>query len=149
MKKKFLLIIAMLCPLHIDAANIVIQKTNQAQQSQDIATIGKWVFAGEVLQLFDKTGKLLASEPVNNIQHITFATTSSVEDIGTNTILVYPNPTHDILHIQGITAQPLRVFDTQGRLLQTENGTQISVSNLPTGTYLLQIRTQVVRFIKQ
>ena len=54
----------------------------------------------------------------------------------------------DRLMIQGIEEQPLRVYDLQGRLLQTENGTQISVGNLAEGTYLLQIGTQVVRFIK-
>jgi hypothetical protein len=37
----------------------------------------------------------------------------------------------------------------QGRLLVTENGTQINVSSLPIGTYLLQVGTHVVRFIKQ
>ena len=40
-------------------------------------------------------------------------------------------------------------FDMQGRLLVTENGIQINVSSLPIGTYLLQVGTNVVRFIKQ
>jgi myo-inositol-hexaphosphate 3-phosphohydrolase len=63
-------------------------------------------------------------------------------------VVVYPNPTQDILMIQGIEEQALRVFDLQGRLLKTENGTQMNVSNLAEGTYLLQVGTQVVRFIK-
>ena len=51
--------------------------------------------------------------------------------------------------IQGIESQTLRIYNLQGSLLQTEWGDQISVSNLPDGTYLLQIGTQVVRFIKK
>jgi hypothetical protein len=51
--------------------------------------------------------------------------------------------------IQGIEAQALRVYDLQGRLLIQEEGTQVNVNNLTNGTYLLQVGTQVVRFIKK
>ena len=43
----------------------------------------------------------------------------------------------------------LRVYDMQGQLLQTAEGDRLTVSSLSTGTYLLQIGTQVVRFIKR
>ena len=51
--------------------------------------------------------------------------------------------------MKGVESQMLRVFDLQGRLLKTENGVQVTVSDLASGTYLLQVGTQVVRFIKQ
>jgi hypothetical protein len=41
------------------------------------------------------------------------------------------------------------VYDLQGRLLVQEEGTQVDVNHLAEGTYLLQIGTQVVRFIKK
>ena len=66
-----------------------------------------------------------------------------------NTISVYPNPTHDLLIIQGVEPQVLRVYDLQGRLVRTERGTQVHVAELNNGIYLLQIGTQVVRFIKK
>ena len=94
---------------------------------------------------------VLAQEPVMSIRKITFAETagSAVENVeSSNSVVAYPNPTQDILMIQGIEEQSLRVFDLQGRLLKTENGTQVNVSNLAEGTYLLQVGTQVVRFIK-
>ena len=71
------------------------------------------------------------------------------KDVQPSNIVVYPNPTQDVLMIQGIEAQALRVYDLQGRMLLQQEGTQIGVSQLSEGTYLLQIGTQVVRFIKK
>lgn len=150
MKKNILFIFALFCSLHLAATNIIVHGTNGNQQLQDIAIIGKWVFVGEELQLLDKAGNILASESIAEIRKITFAPNlTAVEDIETTDILVYPNPTQDILHIKGASEPMLRVYDLQGRLLQVEKGTQLSVSDLSSGTYLLQIGTQVIRFIKR
>ena len=148
--KKIILFFTFICSLQMMATNLVLLKSDGTQQLQDVALIGKWVYVDDNLQLLDKQGHVLATEPLANIRKITFSELgSTVEDVLINSILVYPNPTQDVLMIQGIEAQALRVYDLQGRLLVQENGTQVSVSNLAEGTYLLQIGTQVVRFIKK
>lgn len=151
MKQKFLfLLIALLSAVQVMAINLVIERYTGAEMAKDIALIGKWVFVGEDLQLLDKAGNVLATEPIANVRKIVFSDTSTaVGNVKQDDIIVYPNPTQDILYINGINNQILRVYDLQGRLLQTTEGTQVSVSNLPMGSYLLQIGTQVVRFIKQ
>ena len=134
------------------ATSLVLLQTDGSQQLQDIAKIGKWVFTEENLQLIDKDGNVLAIEPIAEVKKITFSISNSettTENVAINSIVVYPNPTQDILHITGITPQTLRVFDLQGRLLIIDNSTQVNVSNFNTGTYLLQVGTQVIRFIKQ
>lgn len=140
------------CSMQMMATNLVLLKSDGQQQLQDIATIGKWVYVGDELQLLDKAGNVLAAEPLANIKKITFAVSgdaTSTENVAESTILVYPNPTQDVLMIQGAEAQTLRVYDLQGRLLKAEYGKQMQVSNLSEGTYLLQVGTQVVRFIKK
>lgn len=151
MKNKITFIFAILCSMQMMATSLVVQTSDGAQQLHDIALIGKWVFVGEELQLLDKAGAVLATEQIANIRKITFSfsSTTAVEDVKDDAILVYPNPTQDILYVKGIESQPLRVYDLQGRVLQVEHGNQLTVSNLSSGTYLLQIGTQVVRFIKQ
>ena len=134
------------------ATSLVLLQTDGSQQLQDIAKIGKWVFTEENLQLIDKDGNVLATEPIAEVKKITFSISNSettTENVAINSIVVYPNPTQDILHITGVTPQTLRVFDLQGRLLIIDNSTQVNVSHLNTGTYLLQVGTQVIRFIKQ
>ena len=147
--KKILLFFALICSLQMMVANLVVEHRSGADLLQDISLIGKWIYVGEDLQLLDKQGNVLATEPLANIKKITFSVPTATENVQTNAILVYPNPTQDVLMIQGIEAQTLRVYDMQGRLLKVENGTQVSVGNLAEGTYLLQIGTQVVRFIKK
>jgi len=151
MKHTFILICIILSSLQTMATNLVLEQRSGAEVLQDIATIGKWLFVEDNIQLLDKSGNILATELIANIKNIQFATNGAnvdVNDTVVNTIIVYPNPTQDVLMIQGIESQTLRIYNLQGSLLQTEWGDQISVSNLPDGTYLLQIGTQVVRFIK-
>ena len=73
----------------------------------------------------------------------------NIEDVESDAIVVYPNPTQDVLYVKGAENTILRVYDMQGQLLQTAEGDRLTVSSLSTGTYLLQIGTQVVRFIKR
>lgn len=151
MKHKLLLFVfILLAGAQMMAANLVLFKLDDSELMQDIAAIGRWVFVGKDLQLISHDGAILAQEPITELRKIIFSTTTTLENVkSSNSILVYPNPTQDILLINGIEAQLLRVFDMQGRLLVTENGTQVNVSSLPIGTYLLQVGTHVVRFIKQ
>ena len=152
MKHIFILICAILCSLQTMATNLVLERRSDAEVLQDIAIIGKWVFVENTIQLLDKSGDTLATEPIADIKKIQFATNGTNADLNdtvVRTIIVYPNPTQDILMIQGAESQMLRVYNLQGSLLQTEWGNQIAVSHLPDGTYLLQIGTQVVRFIKR
>jgi hypothetical protein len=150
--KKILLFLALICCIQVLALNLVVEHRSGADLFKDIALIGKWVYESDNLQLIDKAGNVLATEALANIKKITFSVSGAVTDVDnvqSNSILVYPNPTQDILMIQGIDAQALRVYDLQGRLLMQQKGTQVDVNNLLEGTYLLQIGTQVVRFIKK
>ena len=150
--KKIFLFLAFVCSMQMMALDLVVEHRSGADLLQDISLIGKWVFVGEDLQLLDKQGNVLATEPLDGIKKITIALSgaqTATGNVEANTILVYPNPTHDVLMIQGIEAQTLRVYDLQGRMLLQQEGTQVGVGHLAEGTYLLSIGTQVVRFIKK
>ena len=152
MNNRFILLVMLCCSMQLMATNLVLQKWDGAQQLQDIAVIGKWIFVEDDLQLLGHDGTILAQEPIKNIRKITLINSedlSATENIATPNIVIYPNPAQDILLVKGVESQMLRVFDLQGRLLKTENGVQVTVSDLASGTYLLQVGTQVVRFIKQ
>ncbi len=155
MKKLSIFLVALLCGMQAVATNLVLVKSDGAQQSENIAAIGKWVFTdnGTTLQLLDKQGVVLAQESLDNVRKITFAEPSipsAIEEaLQSGQIVVYPNPAHDLLIVQGADAQPLRVFDLQGRIVKEATTNEVSVIDLHPGTYLLQIGTQAVRFIKK
>ena len=148
----FLCLAAFAVGVQAMAANLVLSRSSGTQLLQDIAAIGKVVFVGDYLQLLAHDGTVLAQEPIAEVQQITFADGSestSVEGATASGIILYPNPTQDRLVVQGAEGQTLRVYDLQGRLLKQTKGTEVQVEDLANGTYLLQIGTQVVRFIKQ
>ena len=148
----FLCLAAVAISVQATATNLVLSRSSGTQLLQDIAAIGKVVFVGDDLQLLAHDGTVLAQEPIAEVQQITFADGSeptSVEGATASGIILYPNPTQDRLMVQGAEGQTLRVYDLQGRLLKQAEGTEVQVEDLANGTYLLQIGTQVVRFIKQ
>ena len=152
MNSRFILLLMLCCSMQLMATDLVLQKSDGAQQLQDIAVIGKWIFVDDDLQLLGHDGTLLAQESIKNIRKITLINSgdlSATENITTPNIVIYPNPAQDILLVKGVELQTLRVFDLQGRLLKTTDDAQVTVSDLASGTYLLQLGTQVVRFIKQ
>ena len=149
----FLCLAALAVSVQATATNLVLSRSSGTQLLQDIAAIGKVVFVGDNLQLLAHDGTVLAQEPIAEVQQITFAETSPesfpVVEEAANGIIIYPNPTQDRLMVQGAEGQTLRVYDLQGRLLKQTKSKEVQVEDLANGTYLLQIGTQVVRFIKQ
>ena len=152
MKQKVLFsVLVLLCSIQVMAANLVIERYAGAEMVQDIALIGKWVFVETDLQLLDKEGNVLATEPLANVRKIVFSNESTaVDNVEVGSIVVYPNPTQEVLHIQGATdTTPLRIYTMEGKLVTSTEGQAIDVTSMNNGTYLLQIGTQVARFIKE
>ena len=153
MKNKFILICAIFCSMQMIAVDLVVQTRTGTDLTNDIAKIGKWMFENQNLLLIGKDGAILAQEPIDNVRKIIF-TNNPASDINnvfeSNTYIVYPNPTQDALHIKGATdTTPVRVYTMDGKLVNSTKGQIINVQSLATGTYLLQIGTQVARFIKE
>lgn len=67
--------------------------------------------------------------------------------IAPNHVKIYPNPTQQILNIEGVTYNSVKIFDMGGKLVQTfehsnHNKLPLNVSKLNAGLYLIQIATQ-------
>lgn len=58
-----------------------------------------------------------------------------------NSIVVFPNPCEDILHLKNIESGIIRIYNTGGVLIMQQQVTNnIDVSELPVGIYLLEIK---------
>lgn len=73
------------------------------------------------------------------------STTVSTDDFFKENFSLYPNPTSDVLNITsktGIEFNAIKIVDLTGRIVKSEqNKTSINVSDLASGTYLIEIFT--------
>ena len=81
MKHIFILICVILCSLQTMATNLVLEQRSGAEVLQDIAIIGQWIFVENTIQLLDKSGNILATEPIANIKKIQFATNGTTASL--------------------------------------------------------------------
>ena len=70
--------------------------------------------------------------------------TLTIEEINPtdSSIFVYPNPTANRIYIQADTNLKAELFDLMGRKIRSTNQSQIDISNLSGGNYILQVKTQ-------
>lgn len=121
-----------------------------------LSQVGKLTFANDSVYLVANDGVILGRENRSQIRKIAFAETelSATKDVQIAGIRVYPNPAADYLVVNGLEkATTVRIYSTDGKLLSATTAEQgkalLPVSHLAAGQYLLQVKTQIVKFIKQ
>ncbi|MBS1573279.1 MAG: T9SS type A sorting domain-containing protein [Bacteroidetes bacterium] len=77
---------------------------------------------------------------------------STQEIKGNSEILIYPNPAHNEISIQGIIKNtPYKLFFSTGQLIQKgiyQPKTTIDISHLEKGIYIIEINSEKLKFIK-
>lgn len=162
MKNKFILICVIFCSLQMMAIPSLVVKPLIGQECiTALESVGKLVYSGDSLYVYDKAQTLVFSDLLANVKHVRFSdeqpsTPTNVENTqGGSTVQVkaYPNPTQDILIVENAQGDVLRLYTMGGQLLTAqpvENGsTQVNMSELPAGNYLLLSGNQSFQVIKQ
>lgn len=84
---------------------------------------------------------------------ITDATALSVDENQLEAVLVYPNPTSDILNIKCPAGSNLEVYNILGEKVKTESSVQknasLNVSNLASGLYIMKLNSEGKTAIKK
>jgi hypothetical protein len=75
---------------------------------------------------------------------------NSISNLTKSCIDVFPNPTSDIVYITtDSTISEVKLYSTDGKLLQHILGTKIDISNYPNGLYFIQVDCQTFKVIKK
>lgn len=85
-------------------------------------------------------------------QKILFTTqTTSINNTETVKIYAYPNSVSHIIYIQGIdnNENNIAIYNLNGKCLLQDKGTEIDVSSLIHGTYILNTNNKYIKFIKK
>ena len=156
--RKLLIWILLLLPMAARAETaLTIEPLSGAEKQYALSLIGQVRFAADVMYIFDVSGVELGHTAIPEVGKIVFREESTIYTSTDNVsarVQVYPNPTHDFIIIQGLeNEQTARVYSWEGKLLTTtqadEKETKINVSDLPNGSYLLQVGAEIVKFIKK
>lgn len=150
----FLSVIALLIMSHLYASDVS-QLIAVSADGSEITYLLANVQRIEV-QANDVQGKMTILQKdgnkVGNYQKILFATstTTSLEENKELQIFVFPNPVSHTLNIQGVDENTsLEVYNLTGKSLIKEKGTELDVTSLNQGAYILRINNQYVKFIKK
>ena len=92
-------------------------------------------------------GKIIVAEPLQSRRDDLaekYGTDPLSASSNTFTWSVFPNPTSDFIHVQGVKDAMIRVFDLSGRVIyrshSSSNAQNINLSASPKGIYLIQVR---------
>ena len=156
MKQKLLLIPLLFAAIVAKAEiSLIVQPLNDDERAQALSTIGYVKVTADSLFIYSHSDLLLDKNAIKDVRHIRYgepAEITSIEDVQVSTCRIYPNPTHDMLIIDGTNAEKALIFDLNGCLLQAtplygEKAT-VDVTSLPQGDYILLLNSQTFKFIK-
>lgn len=75
---------------------------------------------------------------------------TDVEELDITSVYIYPNPVVNTLSIQGVDENTSHeVYNLTGKSVLKNKGTELDVTSLTQGTYILRINNQYVKFIKK
>ena len=161
MKKIIVLSLALMSVSAFAALSLVVKPLSGGECITALGNIGKIVYSGDSIYVYDAAKTLVFSDLLANVQHVRFSdeqpsTPTGVEDLQSNNatqVFVYPNPTQDLLHVKNAQADVVRLYTLTGSLVQTaqcQNGeVQLNVSSCPAGSYLLLCGNEAFQVIKQ
>ena len=154
-KKSFLLGLALLVAGQFMVAQtfkMIVVKADGTDEAYAVSDVQKVVFD---LENNTMTVNMKAGADVPNVTSLSFDETTGIESPKVeSSIFVFPNPVKETLTVKGVEKDAIiSLYDMSGKLLQAitsqENSTDINVSSLQQGIYLLQIDKQIIKFIKK
>lgn len=104
--------------------------------------VGDFIIGNEANIYFDFNEPIITNTTSTEIVNPTSGIATNLTDF----ILVYPNPTSDVLHIQtkgNIELQEVKIYNMQGRELYAsqQHLQTVNITDLSSGIYLLNIKT--------
>ncbi|WP_203258841.1 T9SS type A sorting domain-containing protein [Hyunsoonleella ulvae] len=131
-------------PLFIDENNYDFSLSNSSTAIDNASS--------QSAQTIDYLGNIRDANP--DIGAIEYNETLGIENQPTLSILIYPNPVQDLLKVEGLTflKSEVKIMSTLGQEFQNYNIVNkqyIDLSNLPSGLYIIKIKTFAYKVYKQ
>jgi hypothetical protein len=134
--------------------NLILKLADGTEKSSILSSLGKITFSGTnmILNYNDGTTGVFDESSVTKM---VFSTVSAVETVSAtgNELAVYPNPASNFIAIKNAPEQQFNysIYGLDGSLLISAKqtaGSQINISNLQKGFYVIKVNNQAMKFLK-
>jgi len=159
MKKRLLFLLFVLAiGLQVRAEmSLVVRPLTDTDKITALQKIGKLVYSGDSLLVYDNVGVLVYGDLLENVKHVRYSDEEPQVPVETqyiaSQIVVYPNPTADVLYIDNAEVGEVRLYTADGRLLQVveahDGRVAVDMSAYPAGTYVLFCSGELFSVIKK
>ena len=139
--------------------SLVVRLMTDTDKITALKKIGKLVYSGDSLLVYDNVDALVYGDLLENVKHVRYSDERppiSVDDeqsADAMQVVVYPNPTADVLYVDNAEVGEVRLYTADGRLLQVveahEGRVAVDMSAYPAGTYVLFCTGEVFSVIKK
>lgn len=139
--------------------SLVVRPLSGSDCISALQKIGKLTYSGDSLLVYDTGQTLIYGELLANVKHIRYSDEQigpSVDNKQTSDYLeiaIYPNPTADVLYVDNVKDNTIRLYSTDGRLLQVHKASgdrvELNISNYASGVYVLICNKKVFNIIKK
>ena len=137
--------------------SLVVRPMTDIDKITALQKIGKLVYSGDSLLVYDNEAVLVYGDLLENVKHVRYSDEEPQTPVETqyiaSQIVVYPNPTADVLNVDNAEVGEVRLYTADGRLLQIveAHGGRLAVdmSVYPAGTYVLFCSGEVFSVIKK
>lgn len=139
--------------------SLVVRPLSGSDCISALQKIGKLTYSGDSLLVYDTGQTLIYGELLANVKHIRYSDEQigpSVDNKQTSDYLeiaIYPNPTADVLYVDNVKDNTIRLYSTDGRLLQvhkaSDDRVELNISNYASGVYVLICNKKVFNIIKK
>jgi len=140
---------------HASAQQVIIQNWDGTEVANPINAVRNLTLPASQVQLAFYDGSQ-QSFPLNEVRKIYFADASTTVNAVTtqSSIVCYPNPVQDAMNISNLPDQEsqISIYRMDGSLVQTKMvygiQTQLDLSQLSGGLYLLKVKDQAIKIVK-
>jgi hypothetical protein len=139
--------------------SLVVRPMYDTDKITALQKMGKLVYSGDSLLVYDNEGTLVYGDLFENVKHVRYSDerppilVDDKQGVDALQVVVYPNPTADVLYVDNAEAGDVRLYSAEGRLLQVvdvhEGRVAVDMSAYPAGTYVLFCSGEVFSVIKK
>jgi len=152
--KKFLLIplLCMVAMVSHAQSSVSVEKMGRSELLTALSGLGKMVFTQTTLQVYSTSNELLLETNIEEgLAMIIKESEEAIENVN-GSVVVRQDPTHELIHIEGVSKGTMRIITLKGEVLMTQTisgDASVSTAGLNAGMYLLQINNTTLKLIKQ